>query len=824
MFFPEAPVTTTLQMAADDSLPEDPPLTHYEIRDAVRSLDNNKAPGFDYLTAPIIKEAYEVLDPIFDKWMNACLSFGVFPKYFKKSRVKLIPKPNVIGVTTHKAWRPICLLPIMGKVLDKLMTSRINWHIWSKGHMSDHQYGFRPQTGTTDAIENLIHYCDDQKKNYKVLLISLDVSGAFDCAQWIDILNALTLMDCPPNILKLVSDYLKNRFVNIEFETGNAQKRQTQGACQGSVAGPVLWNILFNEVLRMDFGPNVKVQAYADDLIIKIRGRKQYPLRFTINDLVKTGNLVLKKLFDWGLKKHIVFNPTKTKAMLIRTYKNKKLKNLQMNGTPIDSVKDMQILGVLVDSKLKFDKHIRENCEKAMAMTTKFGQMMKNVSGIKPDARTMLYNQVIEPRLTYGLEIIPERCKTTRNLAKLERAQKAAMSRTASSYCDASHSSLTAITATVPIGLKVQQLAINRKIRKGGLNVGRAITTDLNECIAGKRVRTDMKYFSRAPPYKWSPIHTNYDRVGTQVTIATDIKVAEELITVSFGCQFGNECHTDVVSFNEMCSETSTLLMGLLKGLLLFKEKCSDRASIALFVGRPYMIKTINKFNSMDRIVNGIHRLIDLKFNGYHIELTRESNDNPINERLKYELREALDSQHITKEDLPVDPKKLKTKVKKEVMTKWEHWWTHHKHGKHTLQYIPSIEERLKWKHFQPSFVLTQYITDHGKFGGYLGVRNLRAGKDCPYCKKHGIRGTEDNPLHRLLNCEGTQALRQANDWLFTNGSVNWSTALKTKDNYKKFLNLVNEINSQVFDDLWREEALNSAQRRQNTNTNQSTN
>ena len=83
-----------------------------------------------------------------------------------------------------------------------------------------------------------------------------------------------------------------------------------------------------------------------------------------------------------------------------------------------------------------------------------------------------------------------------------------------------------------------------------------------------------------------------------------------------------------------------------------------------------------------------------------------------------------------------------------------------------------------------------------------------RSREDCIYCEQNEISGTVDTPEHRLQECKGTEALRQENEWLYTNGVINWSIALKTKENYKKFLKLVNRIENEVFDDLWRGERL----------------
>ena len=711
-------------------------------------------------------------------------------------------------------------------LLNAHNSSRLNWFSWKGEHMSPNQYGFRPQTSTIDAIEDLIEYIEELNKKNKVLVISLDVSGAFDCAQLIDILNAVKSMDCPPNLIRLLEDCLKCRTVQIETMAGCVQKEQRQGACQGSVSGPLLWNILFDELLQKNFGPNVRLQAFADDLIVVVGLSRQAQVKSgrnsvneTVKDLTIRGNEILKELHNWGLKKKIAFNPSKTKAMVYKTnFKKINSNKLRMNGEDIQLSEDLKALGVVIDNKMKFGKHIEENCMKATSLITRISPMLTNLWGIKPDARQILSSQVIEPTMTYGLSIAPDRCQTTRNLEKLNRAQRTAMSRIASGYRTAGHQSLTAITGSMPIAIRVQELAIHRKIRKGRLSAGRKLEGPLTECIKGMKIRTDINYFERDFPYNWTKIHENMN-VNAQVTIATDLKCSEELYTVSFGCYFGGRPECDAVSYSINCSETDVLFKGIYKGLQWVREKLPSKrtsGSIAVFVGKPYLIQMINKFNSLNRIVNDIHQLIKDEFRGFQIELTRETRDNQINEGLKADLKSVLNRQRIREEKLPFDPKKLKVKVREKALDLWQNWWEPEncEWGAHTRQFIPNIRERLKWKHFEPSFILTQYITDHGKFGDYLEVRKWRSKKDCIYCEK-SISGTVDNAKHRLQDCEGTAALRQENGWLYTNGAINWGIALKTKENYKKFLKLVNRIDSEVFKDLWIEENAQKAAKRQ---------
>jgi len=82
---------------------------------------------------------------------NECLGRGVFPERWK--REKLIPntKPGKENSEDVSKFRPINILNTGGKVLEKVLTNRINHHIYSHDLMNTNQYVFTPQSSTIDA-------------------------------------------------------------------------------------------------------------------------------------------------------------------------------------------------------------------------------------------------------------------------------------------------------------------------------------------------------------------------------------------------------------------------------------------------------------------------------------------------------------------------------------------------------------------------------------------------------------------------------------------------------------------------------------------------
>jgi len=103
-----------------------------------------------------------------------------------------IVKPGKEDNTDASKYRPICLLNVADKVLDRLMIDRIMHYVHTGAGLNSNQYGFMPQRGTVDAamaVKEIIEEILKQKN--RAAVVSLGVRGAFDAAWWPSILHNL---------------------------------------------------------------------------------------------------------------------------------------------------------------------------------------------------------------------------------------------------------------------------------------------------------------------------------------------------------------------------------------------------------------------------------------------------------------------------------------------------------------------------------------------------------------------------------------------------------------------------------------------------------
>jgi len=246
-----------------------------------------------------------------------CLKRGSFPRRWKRAKIVAIAKPGKENSMDPSKYRPISLLNTGQKVLEKLLISRINHHMYMNQLLTDSQYGFTPQKGTTDAAMEAKMFIEPELEKRKfVIMTSLDVKGAFKAAWWPSVLVGLKDAECPRNLYYLSQGYFWQRTAAMSTNNISIERRDTKGCPQASCCGPGFWNLLYNSIFKLEFTSRTKVIAFADDLIILTKGE-------SFVETENYTNLELRKTSDWARKIKLMFNENKSKVMIISRSKRK---------------------------------------------------------------------------------------------------------------------------------------------------------------------------------------------------------------------------------------------------------------------------------------------------------------------------------------------------------------------------------------------------------------------------------------------------------------------------------------------------------------------
>jgi hypothetical protein len=175
----------SMPMDTDD----DAEFTEQEVTNVIHDMGNKKAPGEDGIPNEVWKGLVKILPKYLTAIYNKCLKEGVFPRRWKTAKIIPIVKPGKEGSDEVSKFRPISLLASGGKVLEKLLINRINHHVYTRGHMNENQFGFRPQKSTVDAALAIKDFVQKSLEAGDVVaLASLDIQGVFDAAWWPGIL------------------------------------------------------------------------------------------------------------------------------------------------------------------------------------------------------------------------------------------------------------------------------------------------------------------------------------------------------------------------------------------------------------------------------------------------------------------------------------------------------------------------------------------------------------------------------------------------------------------------------------------------------------
>ena len=386
--------STTSQNYATTQVSED------ELLHIVSKLNNKKAPGRDNISNQMIKVLSPMLVPILTKIFNKCFSLEYFPIPWKAASIIVLPKPNKTEYMDPKSYRPISLISNIGKLLERVLKDRIEQHLTTNNLLDNRIHGFVKQKSTITALEQITNTILEKKKGYKVALISLDISAAFDNAIWAAILKNLDEFNAPIQIINMIKSYFSDRKICFSHSDFKTNKITTKGCPQGGVISPMLWNLAISSLLASWKIHNSEISIYADDISIVCWETNLNKLKQTIINNLAAVN-------SWCTNNKLVLNNQKTNILYFRT--NKK-PTIVFEGHRIPAQSHVKILGVKIAehrsiNKLSFHQHINDIKSKITRIKNALFSITKRNWGLNYKKRITIYKGALRPIITYASNI-----------------------------------------------------------------------------------------------------------------------------------------------------------------------------------------------------------------------------------------------------------------------------------------------------------------------------------------------------------------------------------------------------------------------------------
>lgn len=391
------------------------PVTTQEVTADFMSLKNSRCCDVDGLEIRPVKHVIHVISPILEYIINLIFSLGTFPSRLQIAKVSIIFKGGDKNSMTN--YRPISILPVFSKVIEKLLHKRIVSFLTKHHIMTPFQFGFTKQRSTETALlmqKEII--LDAFEKEIYTLGIFVDFSKAFDRINHITLIKKLEHYGFRGNFISVIKTYLKYRQQKVDINGyASSFKKLSHGVPQGSILGPLLFNLYVNDLTNID--NNTTFIIYADDTSLFFKD-------CDLHKLVDKANSVLKLLHIWSIRNSLIINTSKTKSVLFRPI-NKPVNcdlSLVIGSESIRIEPIVKTLGVFFHENMLW----KDQAEFVHAKLSRTVGILSRLRFLLPQKiKLLLYNSLFLSTLSYCYLVWGT--TSEKNLGRIYRLQKKAV-------------------------------------------------------------------------------------------------------------------------------------------------------------------------------------------------------------------------------------------------------------------------------------------------------------------------------------------------------------------------------------------------------------
>ena len=266
----------------------------------------------------------------------------------------------------------------------------------------------------------------------------------------------LRVNGCPEYIVSFFSVYFENRYIKLYSDGIHLLRRVDRGCPQGSVCGPLVWNVSYNDIFNLkNFtlgDTEVRVRCYADDtqLLIIIIGKDIPSIKYL-------GDELCRAFHRYCEVNGLALNVGKSNCVLFADNRKVDTFSLGVLSTVIAMVEHTRILGIFFDRKLSFRYHCAETVRRLEAITGRFMKFAGSQFKFNGRSLRLIYKAAIVPLICYGTALYGPGYLVRYNLQALHRVQSYWTLWVIKGYRTTSTLTLCVISGVIPVELYIAQ-------------------------------------------------------------------------------------------------------------------------------------------------------------------------------------------------------------------------------------------------------------------------------------------------------------------------------------------------------------------------------
>ena len=359
--FPHIRQTTTKKFFNGTKLSEFEPTTTFEIEKILKESPI-KTSSIDPLPKEVLSHNLQLLLPTICEIVNTSLSTGSIDGS-KLAHLTPLIKGKSLDNDCLKNYRPISNLEFSGKLIERVVLRRLNDHLDANSLNIPAQSGYKKHHSTETLLVTLVNdllIASDQ--NTATVVMLLDLSAAFDTVDHSKLLQILeNEIGIEGTALKWFRSFVSGRCQKVQISGFSSEEIIIKfGVPQGSVLGPILFNIYIRSIYSSVTSKSFNIHGFADDHQIYKSFAPDNEYKVLSSDLPKCFHDIEK----WMYEHYLQLNPGKTEIIIFGS--KKVLSELEINGVflkPSICIRMVHVaknLGFLLDSSLRLDPQIKK--------------------------------------------------------------------------------------------------------------------------------------------------------------------------------------------------------------------------------------------------------------------------------------------------------------------------------------------------------------------------------------------------------------------------------------------------------------------------------